>query len=209
MVKRVSFDIGNVLCHVDTEALQAFILNKEIVGANARSAEQLFSEVNEFISKIHKQQDVGECNLKQGLALINPQLDERTIQQLYDVWIDIARPSTIMLNLVEELIEKHGYEVSLLSNIGFDHAELIRQKCSIFKKCNQHFSCDIGIAKPSVQFYETFISKYKWDRDVLFFDDRICNIEAAGGFLTGVLFDIEKFESDDSAAQVMRNHLGL
>ena len=200
-MKKVSFDIGNVLCHVDTAKLKTFILDIGIVSSEA--------ELNEFIGKIHKQQDIGECNLKQGLIRINPQLDESVIQQLHDVWSDIARPSNVMLDLVEELIHIHGYEVSLLSNVGFDHAELIRQKCRIFDKCNQHFSCNIGIAKPSVQFYQSFISKYGWDSSVLFFDDRPENINAASGYLTGVLFDIEKYDSDEAAAQVIRNHLGL
>jgi len=199
MSKRVAFDIGNVLCHVDVGVLFRKLLDLSVV----KSEKQAY----EFMDSIHEKQDIGTCNLKQGLAIANPLLSEDVINQLHEVWIDVARPSNVMLSLVEELIDEHGYEVSLLSNIGFDHSNVIRQKCPVIKKCNQHFSCDIGISKPSQQFYESFISKYGWDSNVLFFDDRIENVQAAHGYLTGVLFDIEKYDSDELAAQTIRKRL--
>jgi FMN phosphatase YigB (HAD superfamily) len=200
-MNRVAFDIGNVLCHVDIGVLFKTLLDLSVVESE--------KQAHEFMDSIHEQQDIGACNLKQGLVRANPLLSEDVIKKLHEVWIDIARPSDVMLSLVEELIDKHGYEVSLLSNIGLDHSDMLRQKCPVFKRCNQHFSCDIGISKPSKKFYESFISRYGWDSNVLFFDDRLENVQAANGYLTGVLFDVEKYDSDELAAQAMRKHLIL
>lgn len=111
--------------------------------------------------------------------------------------------------MTEELIEKYRYEVSLLSNIGFDHADFLRQKCPVFKKCNQHFSCDVGARKPTKLFYQSFLLEYGWDKDVLFFDDRPENVKAAESYLAGVQFDIEDYATDEEAAQAVRNRLGL
>ncbi len=199
--KRVAFDIGNVLCHVDIDEFFEFLVTQNV----ADSKKQAF----EFMSDIQNPQDLGLYNIKQGFSKFNPQLDKNTIQTLYDAWIDIARPSIVMLDLVEELLNKHGYEVALLSNIGVDHSDILRQKCPIFNRCNQHFSCEVGARKPTKLFYQSFILQYVWNRDVLFFDDRLENIQAANGYLTGVLFDIEKYDTDEAAAQVIRNHLGL
>lgn len=200
-MNRVAFDIGNVLCHVDVNVLFKTLLDLSVVESKKQAIE--------FMDSIHEQQDIGACNLKQGLSKAKPLLSENVINQLHEVWTDIARPSDVMLNLVKELLDKYKYEVSLLSNIGFDHADVLRNKCSVLNRCNQHFSCDIGISKPSRQFYESFISKYGWDSNVLFFDDRIENVQAANGYLTGVLFNIENYDSDELAAQAVRKRLGL
>lgn len=199
--KRVAFDIGNVLCHVDLDTFFDWLVTKNVVDSKERA--------DEFICGIQHPQDLGLYNIRQGFYRFNPQLDKKTLQQLHNMWLDAVRPSEVMLGLVEELIEKHGYQVSLLSNIGFDHSGALRQQCPVFRKCNQHFSCEVGARKPTKLFYQSFIIQYGWPQDVLFFDDRKENVEAAAGYLTGVQFDIENYDSDEEAAQVMKTHLGL
>lgn len=198
--KLVAFDIGNVLCHVVFDDFINWLLYEGIVESK--------EVAEEFLASIQHPQDLGLYNIKQGFRRFYPQIDNKTIQTLHDIWLDVARPSEIMLNVVEELIDE-GWSVSLLSNIGFDHADYLRHKCNVFKKCNQHFSCEVGARKPAKLFYQSFLLQYGWSKDVMFFDDRQENIKAAEGYLTGVLFDIENYKSDQEAATAMRTHLGL
>lgn len=200
-MKLVAFDLGNVICHVDFDSFLQTLVDMDIVSDKFTG--------NELMKYIQRPIDLGEYSIKQFFAEKYSKLNYRSVQLLHDTWIGMAHPSVVMLDLINELIENYGYEVSLLSNIGIDHANILREKCPVFKKCNQHFSCDVGAAKPTKLFYQSFVLQYGWDPSVLFFDDREENVKAAQGFLNGVLFNIEKFDSDELAAQSIRNSLGL
>jgi FMN phosphatase YigB (HAD superfamily) len=197
--KRVAFDIGNVLCHVDLDMFFNSLVNEKVVESKELA--------NDLVKSIQHSQDLGIYNIKQCLQ--NYELDINVVNRLYDVWLSIVSPSDAMLYLLDELINKYGYEVSLLSNIGFDHSEIIRQKCPIFEKCNQHFSYEVGARKPTKLYFQSFILQYQWGKDVLFFDDCLDNVKAANGYLTGIQFDIENYESDKCAEVVIRNYLKL
>jgi FMN phosphatase YigB (HAD superfamily) len=199
-LKRVAFDIGNVLCHVPVNEFYDFVAAQGIV-ADRKEAE-------EFMNGIQYAQDLGLYNIRQGFYKFNPHISKKTLQDLHDKWLDIGRPSNEMLEVLKEAIDS-GYQVALLSNIGHDHAEVFRQKCELFQGCHQHFSCEVGARKPTKLFYQSFRHDYAWRDDVMFFDDRQENIDAAQGYFRGIRFDIEDYPNDKEAAKVMRQHLGL
>jgi FMN phosphatase YigB (HAD superfamily) len=198
--KRVAFDIGNVICHVNLDQFFDFLVEREVVESREKA--------DEFVCGIQHPQDLGLYNIRQGFYRFNPHLQKKTLQDLHDVWLDIVIPSEPMLDVLEEGIEK-GYQIALLSNIGYDHAGVVRQRCKVFQKCHQHFSCEVGARKPTKLYYQSFILQYGWPKDVYFFDDRIENIQAANDYLTGVQFDLDDWEDDEQAADNVREKLGL
>lgn len=196
--KYVAFDIGNVLCHVNLESFYDFLVTEQILWDK--------QQAEEFISGIQYPQDLGLYNIRQGFYRFNPELPRNKLQELHDAWLDIVDPSEPMLGVIDDALAA-GYEVALLSNIGFDHSGVVRQKCKVFQRCHQHFSCEVGARKPTKLFYQSFMMHYNWPHGATFLDDRKDNIEAARPYFNGVTFDIDHYERDEDAAKAVRDLL--
>jgi len=196
----IAFDIGNVICHVHMNTFYDFLVKEGVV--------QDKEHAEEFICGIQHPQDLGLYNIRQGFYRFNPSLPKKTLQDLHDVWLDIVVPAQPMLNLLETLLD-NGFHVALLSNIGYDHAGVVRQKCKVFQRCNQHFSCEVGARKPTKLFYQSFALQYSWSDGVLFFDDRSENIEGSKGYFNGIQFDLDNFGTDEKAADFLRDTIEI
>jgi FMN phosphatase YigB (HAD superfamily) len=199
--KRVAFDIGNVLFHFDLNPLFDFLIEKNIF--------ENTSLAYEFMGgSFQHSQEIGLYNIKQSFYKLNPKLSINTLNQIHDRWMETFSPSLPMIDIVEELINKN-YKVALLSNIGPDHAQAVREKCKIFADCIQHFSCEVGARKPTRLYYQSFFIQYGWPNNSLYFDDREDNILMGSEFHNSILFDITKFDTDEDAAKAMREYLSL
>lgn len=192
---RVAFDIGCVLCHVYVNEFLDFLVEKGMFSS--------FNESEEFLAGIQFAQDLGLYNIRQGFYRFKPDISKHLLEEMYNKWMNIVLPSLPMLKLLEDLVESK-VQVALLSNIGYDHAKVVRRKYPIFKQCIQHFSCEVGARKPSKLFFQSFMLQHNWPTDTLFFDDRPENIKGAQGILQGVLFDMEEYPSDVEAATSLR-----
>jgi FMN phosphatase YigB (HAD superfamily) len=200
-VRKVAFDIGNVLFHFDLTPLLDLLIGLNIV--------ENTSLAYEFMGgSFQHSQEIGLYDIKQSFYQLNPHLSNKTLQDIHDRWMETFSPSLPMIDLVEELIG-NNYDVALLSNIGPDHAYFVRDNCKIFNKCIQHFSCDVGARKPTRLFFQSFLINYGWGREVKYFDDRQDNITMGNEYHNGILFDINNFRSDEEAAKNMRTHLSL
>jgi FMN phosphatase YigB (HAD superfamily) len=198
VIKKVTFDIGNVLFHVDIERFLIFLVQSGIF----TNKEVAF----DFLVGIQPSEDLGLYNFRRGLSLFNNKLDKKLIQEAHALWVDIIKPSEEMILFVEELITD-GWQVALLSNIGYDHAAAVRESCKIFSKCEQFFSCEVGVRKPSKLYFQTFQSQYKWPKDVKFFDDRLENVEVSREYFDSQLFDLQKFTNDGQAVKFLKDAL--
>ena len=200
-VKRVAFDIGNVLFHFDLTPLLDLLIGLNIV-ENTNLAYEFMG------GSFQHSQEIGLYDIKQSFYQLNPHLSNKILQDIHDRWMETFSPSLPMIDIVEELIG-NNYEVALLSNIGPDHAYFVRDNCKIFNKCIQHFSCDVGARKPTRLFFQSFLINYGWGKQVMYFDDRQDNITMGNEYHNGILFDINNFSSDDEAAKFMRAYLSL
>lgn len=198
--KKVCFDLGNVLCRVNFTEFLNFVVEQDIV----KDQETAY----EFLSGIQHPQDLGLYNIRQGFYRFYPHISKQILHELHDIWDRVVEPSDTMIGLLDDLLS-NNFEIALLSNIGFDHSSVLRNKCDIFKKCHQHFSCEVGARKPSKLFYQSFYLQYGWDKSVFFFDDLQENLAGANGYLTGVLFDLKNFKNDEDAASFIKTKLDL
>lgn len=195
--KRVCFDLGNVIVRVDFTDFYKFIVEQDIV--------KDYDTAHEFLCGIQYPQDLGLYNIRQGFYRFYPHISKHTLHELHDIWESVIQPSDTMLGLLDDLLVQ-GYEISLLSNIGFDHATVLRSACKVLSKCHQHFSCEVGARKPTKLFYQSFYLEKGWS-GVTFFDDMEENIKGASGYLEGVVFNLKNFNTDEEAAKFVRDHL--
>jgi FMN phosphatase YigB (HAD superfamily) len=200
-IKRIAFDIGNVLFRFDLSPLLDLLIRLGVVD-NTIAAYEFMG------GSFQHSQEVGLIDIKQSFYQLNPKLSYNNLEEIYDRWMETFEPSLPMMEIVEELIA-NNHSVALLSNIGPDHAKCVRDKCKIFDKCIQHFSCDVGARKPTKLFFQSFFIQNGWGRDTLYFDDMEANIAMGSNYHNAILFDINSFTSDDDAAKTMRGHLSL
>jgi FMN phosphatase YigB (HAD superfamily) len=196
-INKIALDIGGVLFHFNMNPILDILSEKDIVD-RVRGLELLFG--------IQKSQDLGICDIRQNLYKFNHCLSNNDLDDILDAWMTTITPSEPMIDVVEELVHK-GWEVALLSNIGIDHARLVREKIPIFKQCIQHFSCEVGARKPTQLFFQSFMLRYSWGRNVKYFDDCQENILSGSEYYKGILFNLEDYKSDDEAAKAMRGHI--
>jgi FMN phosphatase YigB (HAD superfamily) len=196
MEKKIAFDIGNVLCYVDINKFNKYIVENFDVFDEQH-------KVNDFLLSIQPSNDLGISNIRHSFKNKFTYLSGYDLECIKSVWLDIVKISVHMANLIQDLLD-NNWEVALLSNIGFDHAEKVRKIFPVLNKCIHHFSCEVGARKPTKLFFQSFQLQYNWPKSTLFFDDREDNIEMANQFFTGIQFDIEKFQSDSDAANFVR-----
>ncbi len=185
-----AFDIGNVLCDVTFDSFFAKIkthLSHTIDGW-------------EFISSFQREHDLGLSTIKKeihkvyyGSSAAMYHTYDVASKVLLDEWNNgIVSFNPVMKQFIKGLLDKH-VRVALLSNIGFEHAELMPSILGkdVFDACSKHFSCEVGARKPTKLYYQSFLMEYPEFSGCAYADDRPENIVMAKrlGF-KGVDFDI-------------------
>lgn len=168
---KILFDIGNVLVHVKLEPfLEA--LKKEV----PESDPWLFLE---SMQGLH---DTGKINMNQALYS-HFKLSEEKRKSLVEIWKNTVSRCEPMLDLFNKL--KKNHTLVLVSNIGQEHAEHLKEICPEFYDTDiiRHFSYQVGARKPSKLYFQSLFSEYpEWinndnPRGLVYFDDRIENLQ--------------------------------
>lgn len=203
----IAFDIGNVICNVDfTNFLN--LLSKYI----NITTDEAFA----FLGRIQRSHDLGISYLKDELVDHFQIRSHVILNELLEAWNKSIKINDEMVKLLNRLLFK-GYNIALVSNIGFEHAELMRKKILIPRlikgeiteyildneiktqisgTITEFFSCDVGARKPSLLYYNTFLSIYPEFKECIYVDDLIENINIGNKFgLRSVQFDLSKYNS--------------
>ena len=192
----VAFDIGNVLCRVDLDPFCSAM--SSISGVSKE-------EAYHFLEKNQYDMDVGRRALKE---IIKYELNIKewnlySYNKIINSWLMCVTPIVEMQKLLKELAE-NNYKVALLSNIGYDHANYI-SNLDGFKSCIKHFSCEVGIRKPSKLFFQSFLMEYPEFIGASYFDDKIENINSAAAIgFDAIQFDLNTKNSNELAANEIR-----
>lgn len=175
-MKYICLDIGNVLCHV---AAQPFI---ELISEEFNTT---LPEASRFLKRFQQIHDLGyttmEDELKDKFGAKSPVL----LKKLVQAWNDSVRPNDEIITSLNKLREKHDLQVALLSNIGVEHAEMMKEKLSrggFFPGVIKHFSCFVGARKPSLIFYQSFLMRHPEFKGCLYVDDLQENLDASEEF---------------------------
>lgn len=174
--KYICLDIGNVLCNVITKP---FLENL------SETFNITISEADRFLKRFQQIHDLGyttmEDELKDKFGLKSPV----TLNRLVDAWNDSVTPCLPMIQQLNYLMSEHNLQVALLSNIGIEHANMMKvklQEGNFFPNAIKHFSCFVGARKPSMVYYQSFLMQFPEFKGCIYVDDLATNLEASKQF---------------------------
>lgn len=175
-MKYICLDIGNVLCHIAADPFLELL---------SETFNITLSEGDRFLKRFQQIHDLGyttmEDELKDKFGVKSP----ITIKKLVDAWNDSVTPNMYIIDKLNDLRSKHNLQVALLSNIGIEHAAMMEEKLShngFFPGAIKHFSCFVGARKPSMIYYQSFLTQYPQFKGCLYVDDLKENLEASKPF---------------------------
>ena len=184
-MKRVAFDLGNVIVKVDWK-----IFFDEW-------SRYISTDVREFMRNIQYQQDVGLINMDKALSGIT---GNDTIKKLKVAWGSVITLSDDIFSLLEDYKERN-YSVAILSNIGSDHADIMRKVYpTIFDGAILHLSYEVGARKPTKLYFQSFLMENPKFIGATFVDDLLDNLTMAERFgFKGYQFNLDNYNklSDD------------
>lgn len=190
MEKYIVLDIGNVLVNQDLEPF-----------AKALSIQMNISkqDAHHFINRIQKKQDLGISSIRDEIATHFDIKSEYIVDNLIDAWNIVITPNYTSIEFFSKLIEEEKYEVALLSNLGFEHMNLVKRmmgEYAVYKRSTHHFSCNVGARKPSLLYYKTFLDLYPKFGGASYLDDLEENLNAGEeSGLSPIHFDLSKHNS--------------
>lgn len=161
----IAFDLGNVLINLDWEP---------------------FNKTDELFPGIKNTQDE-ICNLDfcglvtySNYLKTNKGFQKELLNIVMNSWNQMLKPNEQMIEFVKELKSKY-YKIAFLSNMGYDHYNFLNKEYKDFMDLAdvQHISCKVGACKPSLLYFQSFLSKNPEFTDCLFIDDMKENLETA------------------------------
>lgn len=172
----IALDIGNVLCQVNA---QPFV---ELVSETFNTT---VPEAARFLKRFQQIHDLGyttmEDELRDHFSIKSPAI----IKKLVQAWNDSVVPNEYIIKQLNEMRSKHNLQVALVSNIGVEHAEMMKIKLAeggFFPGVIKHFSCFVGARKPSAIYYQSFLLQYPEFNGCLYVDDLQENLDASKPF---------------------------
>lgn len=180
----IAFDLGNVIFNYD---LDDFIKN---INYNIFSSDE---EARIFVQESEHLSYIGATTLYKRLSHKFSYLSENDKKDIINTWNAIIYPDTKMLKFIKEL-KKENVKIALLSNMGLEHAEYLRNKYpEVFDVEAIHLSYEVGAFKPTKLFYQSFLLEYPDFSGCVYLDDLEENILMGSKFkFNSILFDLKK-----------------
>lgn len=177
-MKYLALDIGNVLVKVDIA---------EFLNTLSSTFNMPIEDCTRFLTRFQKPHDLGLTTMRRELEdRFDIGSDDLLVDELLACWDRSLTLNSDMITMLSELKKEVGLEIALLSNIGVEHAELIKNMLS-YDECgfyfnHEHFSCEVGARKPTKLFYQSFLMQYPDFHGCLYVDDLQENLDAADIF---------------------------
>ena len=189
----ICLDIGNVICRID---FNKFI--SKISMDLCESAIRIKKKIN-YDQRAH---DIGLLNLREtlenNLDITSPDVLDRILIE----WNKMIVFDRSILDRFQNMSDKYGLKIALLSNLGFEHTILVREKLSnssfeVFKNSIKYLSCEVGARKPQSIFFQSFLLRYPMFQGCIYLDDLQENLDASEpfGFRT-MNFDLSTMGED-------------
>jgi FMN phosphatase YigB (HAD superfamily) len=195
-MKYVAIDIGNVICdmHFDNFLLT---LSKYLKVDK--------QDAFDILSKMQRAQDLGLTTVEEELAYTH-RLNHKKISIMVDKWNETMTTNKTVADNILDLMSK-DVKVALLSNMGREHAAVIRSILSpqLYDNCISFLSCDVGARKPTFLYYKTFLEMYPEFNGCVYIDDRKENIDASIPFgFEACLFGLDTFKTSEEMLEIFQ-----
>lgn len=193
-MKYIALDIGNVICHADMS---------DFISDISSTFNISLSEASRFLKSFQQIHDLGLTTMESQLRVWFDCKSETTSQRLVNHWNSSVRANNSMVSMLLRLQLK-GVKVALLSNIGVEHAEMMKTKLDrIYESSIKHFSCFVGARKPSMLYYQSFLLQYPEFKGCLYVDDLQENLNASVQFgFSPHLFTLESSNTFDKINEI-------
>ena len=195
-MKYVALDIGNVLCQVNFDKLLAEISDT----FNISLEDSLY-----LINRNQKLHDLGFTSMKDELkhfGLISPVSTNR----IMELWNNSIITNHEAIGQFNSMIKNDKLQVALLSNIGHEHAALMKDLLGadgFFENAIKHFSCDVGARKPTALYYQSFLMEHPEFEGCVYVDDVVENLEAGTRFgFRPYHFALDKMDVTSELAEI-------
>lgn len=178
-MKYLALDIGNVICHVNFDNFK----NKLSKTLNIST-----HDVDYFLNRTQRLHDMGLTEISDELRDHFKIKSSVIIDELMIEWTNTLTFNKEFLDGIYSKVDELGRKnitIALLSNIGFEHAKLIRSKWHLTSVLNDpimFFSCEVGARKPSYLYYKTFLDMHPEFKGCLYVDDRKDNLKTGDKF---------------------------
>ncbi|KKN65671.1 hypothetical protein LCGC14_0479870 [marine sediment metagenome] len=203
-MKEVAFDLGNIILSVD---FAPFIKEWHHQGIS------LTARAEVFFDDLHAQQDIGTTTVDRCLRE-RFNLKGYELRRLLQAWNDSIDVSETMAAFLQEL-KKKDHTIAILSNMGSEHAEVMRRKFpAIFHNNILHLSYEVGARKPTKLYFQSFMMDHPEFKGAAFIDDRPENLVVGDRYgLRGYQFELSKFDTlsdkgKEFELNLLRNHIG-
>lgn len=196
---KFALDLGNVLAHIDF----THFIEKGIEFKCFKNEKEGFH----FINYCTPLMDVGSLSIIDALKF-NYKLTEEKLAIMLDFWLRSVYANDDMFIFLEKLIIQ-GHKIAILSNLGVEHVAMVRNVFpDVINKCVQHFSCEVGVKKPSKLFFKTFLDENIDFKSATFIDDRNENLLTAKKFhFKTNQFRLDEWDSSEEAVIAFRESL--
>jgi FMN phosphatase YigB (HAD superfamily) len=174
-MKFIALDIGNVI----------FNFTYDIIPSLSKTLNISEQDALRFLKEIQPYLDLGLTTIEQELYQKFSIKSDSVIKRLIDVWEKSLTPNLNFINMLVDLKSTTNLQIALLSNIGFEHANLIKncnEFASIYNDAVLYFSCYVGARKPCDLFYQSFLIQYPEFKGCLYIDDLTQNLVAGSKF---------------------------
>lgn len=172
-MKYIAFDIGDVICHTNIP---------NVIDNLSDTFNVSRDEATRFLKSFQQIHDLGLTTMESQLRVWFNCKSEATLKRITDQWNDLIYPEPAMIDMINGFLDK-GIQVALLSNIGVEHAEMMKDKLpGIYDRAVKHFSCFVGARKPSMLYYQSFLMQYPEFKGCFYVDDLQENLDASKKF---------------------------
>lgn len=183
-MKYIAFDLGNVIFDFD-------------MGPFYETASDFGVDVDDlsFYRKIIEKAEFCGTELKD---LLEYKFSKGVTDQLLLKWREGLKPNHHMLLFLESL--GRDFEIAFLSNIGWEHLRYLEDVYPNVMRLasHKHMSCEVGVAKPGILFFQSFLLQHPEYSNCIYLDDREENVISAYrcGF-NSIRFSLDDYENDD------------
>lgn len=198
-MKYIAFDLGNVIFDFDEGPFYDYA---EDVGINTCNLSLYMKTIykSEFCGVELK--DLLKFRLKDYFRISGCQLGVGIVDRLLEKWREGLTPNHNMVSFLKSLSLCNDVNIAFLSNIGWEHLRYIEKtypKLMSLAK-HKHMSCEVGVAKPGILFFQSFLLQYPEYSNCIYLDDREENVIAASkcGF-NSIQFNLDDYKNDEQA----------
>ncbi len=181
----LAIDFGNVISHLNFDQYLRKLSSSLNISLDSAS---------HFLNRTQKIHDLGLTNLNDELVDHFGIKSEVIREEILESWNKILVLDNTVLECLYKLETKYKLNIAILSNIGPEHASIIRNN-RILNRYTHHFSCEVGVRKPNYLYYQSFLQLHPEFKGCVYIDDLQENLDVGNklGF-NSYHFDLSKIK---------------